>query len=169
MQAHGPGGTCGQNCSEWTAAEGRVHWDTHKRLLALLDRVGGRKPPVFIRISGEGHDLNVATAIGRIIRERGLDVGVGSTLAEPCADATEAACFALKRAGGPLEAKIDSSAVRCDVPCLLILAGGVRRSLPAAAKVIVGGMRIGNRPGLNISEERREGLRHASAINSDST
>jgi len=156
--AHGPEGTCGQKCSEWIAAEGHVYWDTHKRLLALLDRVGGRKPPVFVSNPGVGHDLKVSTAIGRIIRERGLDVSVGSTVVQQCAGATDAACFALKRGGGPLDATINRSSVHCNLSCVLILAGGVRRSLPATAKVIISGMRIMNRLGLNVSEEHREGL-----------
>ena len=43
--AHGPAGACGQGCSEWIAAEGTVQWDTHKRLLNILDRQAGRKLP----------------------------------------------------------------------------------------------------------------------------
>jgi hypothetical protein len=156
--ARGPAGTCGQNCSEWIAAEGKVYWDTHKRLLALLDRIAGRKPPIFLGVSGEGHNLNVATAMGRIIRDRGLDIGVGSTRVERCIGATEAACLALKRGSDPLESTIDMSAGQCDLACVLILAGGVHRSIPATAKVVITGSRIQNRLGLNVSEERREGL-----------
>jgi hypothetical protein len=150
-------GACGQTCSEWIAAEGTVQWDTYKRLIAILDRLSGRKLPVILRVWGEGN-LNVAMALGKIIRERGLDVSVGSTLIDKGICATEAACFELKRHGGPLEAKLDTSDARCDVACVLILAGGVHRSLPATAKVVLGGMRIRNRLGLNISDERREGL-----------
>ena len=46
--AHGPSGACGPNCSEWIAAEGTVQWDTYKRLLALLDRLGDRTPVVVL-------------------------------------------------------------------------------------------------------------------------
>jgi hypothetical protein len=156
--ARGPAGTCGQNCTEWIAAEGKVYWDTHKRLLALLDRLAGRKPPIFLGMSGEGHDLNVATAMGRIIRERGLDIGVGSTRAERCVGVTQAACLALKRGSDPLDSTIEVSAGPCDLACVLILVGGVHRSIPATAKVVIAGMRIRNRLGLNVYEERREGL-----------
>ena len=156
--ARGPVGACGHNCSEWIAAEGKIYWDTHKRLLATLDRVAGRKLPIFLRLSGEQHNLNVATAMGRIIRNHGLDVGVGSTLVERCAGATEATCFELKRGGEPLDSRLDDTAARCDVACVLILAGGVHRAIPAAAKVVVGGMQIHNRLGLNVPEEHRTGL-----------
>ena len=41
---------------------------------------------------------------------------------------------------------------------MLILAGGVHRSLPADTKVVVAGMFIRNRLAPNVSDERREGL-----------
>jgi hypothetical protein len=156
--ARGPVGACGPGCSEWIAAEGAVQWDTYKRLFALLDRLGGRKPPVVLKIWGEGN-LNVATALGKIIRERGLDVTAGSTFVPHCANRTETECFALKRSGGPLEARINSSSVMCDVVCVLILAGGIHRTLPADAKVVINPMHIRNRLAPNVSAERQEGLK----------
>jgi len=36
--AHGAAGACGPGCADWIAAEGTVQWDTHKRLIAILDR-----------------------------------------------------------------------------------------------------------------------------------
>jgi hypothetical protein len=155
--ANGAAGACGPNCSEWIAAEGAVQWDTFKRLLALLDRLGTRKLPVILNVRGEGN-LNVATALGKIIRARGLDVGAGTTRVAQCAGATEAACFALKRGGGSLDAALDASSVECDVVCVLILAGGVNRTLPADAKVVIGPTHIHNRLAPNVSEEHQEGL-----------
>ncbi len=78
--AHGAAGACGPDCSEWIAAEGTVQWDTYKRLLAILDRQAGRKPPVVIHVwGGAAANLNVATSLGRIMRDRGLDTMVGTT------------------------------------------------------------------------------------------
>lgn len=155
--ARGPVGACGQNCSEWIAAEGTVQWDTYKRLIAILDRSPGRKLPVILRVWGDGN-LNVATSMGKIIRERGLDVSVGATMVDKAACRTDEECFTLKRQGGPLNASISISGARCDVACVLILAGGVHRSLPATTRVVLGSMQIRNRLGLNVSDERREGL-----------
>ena len=76
--AHGPTGACGPNCSEWIAAEGTVQWDTYKRLIAILDRQGGRKLPLVINAWGFA-DLNVATSLGRILRDHGIDTMVGPT------------------------------------------------------------------------------------------
>jgi hypothetical protein len=155
--AHGPDGACGVNCAEWIAAEGVVEWDSFKRLFAFLARPGQHKMPVVVN-SWADSDLKVAMTLGRIIRDHGLDVTAGRTVAADCAHANEAACFALKRAGKPLEAKIDASSVECDFACVLIPAGGVQRTLPESAKVLVGPVRIQNRVAPNVSEEQQKGL-----------
>jgi hypothetical protein len=155
--AHGGDGACGPNCSEWIAAEGVVEWDTFKRLFAFMERLGARKAPVVLNVWGQG-DLHVATTLGKIIRDHGLDVGAGATVAAGCVNATEAACFALKRSGQSLDARIDKSFVLCDVVCVLILAGGVHRTLPADAGVVIGPTHILNRLAPNVSEERQQGL-----------
>jgi hypothetical protein len=155
--AHGASGACGQGCSEWIAAEGTVQWDTFKRLLAILDRQAGRKLPVVIHAWGESN-LNVATSLGRILRDRGVDTTAGTTEVEACNGKPEAECFALKRPGGPLEAKVSLADARCELACVLVLAGGVHRSLPPGTRMILGGMAIRNRLAPNVSEERREGL-----------
>jgi hypothetical protein len=154
--AHGAAGACGQGCSEWIAAEGTVQWDTHKRLIAILDRQNGRKLPVVINSWGESN-LNVSTSLGRILRGRGIDTMAGPTDVEACHGKPDAECFALKRPGGPLDAKISAPGTPCDIACVLILAGGVHRSLPAGTKVILSGMSIHNRLAPNVSRDEREG------------
>jgi hypothetical protein len=79
--AHGAAGACGPGCSDWIAAEGTVQWDTHKRLIAILDRQAGRKLPLVIHSVGESN-LNVAVSLGRILRDRGIDTMVGTTEVE---------------------------------------------------------------------------------------
>ncbi|HEY2532582.1 MAG TPA: hypothetical protein VGJ20_32390 [Xanthobacteraceae bacterium] len=157
-QARGQDGACGPNCAAWTAAEGVVEWDTYKRLFAFLERFGERKVPLVLNVWGQG-DLGVATSLGKIIRERGLDVSVGTTVVAGCVKATEAECFALKRGGEPLDAKIDTSSVECDIVCVLILAGGVRRALPPSTLVLIGPTRIFDRLAPTVSAERQQGLR----------
>ena len=155
--AHGREGSCGPNCSEWIAAEGVVEWDTFKRLFAFLQHLGDRKAPVVLDVWGAG-DLNVAVTLGKIIRDHQLDVTAGTTVVAECAKVTEAACFALKRSGKPLDAVIDTSFVPCDVVCVLVLAGGAHRALPAGAKVVIGPTHIRNRLAPNVSEEHQQGL-----------
>lgn len=155
--AHGAAGACGQGCSEWIAAEGTVQWDTHKRLIAILDRQAPRKLPVVIHSRGESN-LNVAVSLGRILRDRGIDTTEGSTEVEVCDGKSEADCFALKRPGGPLDARMNLSEPRCDIACVLMLAGGVHRSLPPGTRMILTGMAIRNRLAPNVSDEQRESL-----------
>jgi hypothetical protein len=154
--ARGAPGACGPGCSEWIAGEGTVQWDTHKRLIAILDRQAGRKLPVVIHSWGESN-LNVATSLGRILRGRGVDTTAGTTEAEACNGKPEAECFALKRPGGPLDAKMKAPDVPCDIACVLMLAGGVHRFLPAGTRMVLSGMSIHNRLELNVSEETRIG------------
>ena len=155
--AHGAPGACGQGCSDWIAAEGTVQWDTHKRLIAILDRNAGRKLPVVIHAWGESN-LNTAVSLGRIMRDRGVDTTAGTTEVDACNGKPEADCFALKRPGGPLDAKLNITDQRCDIACVLMLAGGAHRTLPQGTRVILGGMAIHNRLAPNVSDERREGL-----------
>jgi hypothetical protein len=154
--ARGAIGACGPGCSEWIAAEGTVQFDTHKRLINILDRQAGRKLPVVIHSWGESN-LNVATSLGRILRDRGIDTTAGPTEVEACNGKPEAECFALKRPGGPLDAKMKGPETPCDLACVLILAGGVHRILPAGTKVILSGMFIHNRLAPNVSRDERAG------------
>jgi hypothetical protein len=155
--AHGPQGACGQGCSDWIAAEGTVEWDTHKRLISILDRNAGHKFPVVIHARGESN-LNVAVSLGRILRDRGIDTMAGATEVGDCNGKPESECFALKRQGGPLDARLNLTDQRCDLGCVLMLAGGVHRNLAPGTRVILSGMSIHNRLAPNVSDERREGL-----------
>lgn len=155
--AHGQQGACGPGCSDWIAAEGTVQWDTHKRLIAILDRQGARRLPIVINTRADSN-LNVAASLGRILRDRGFDTTEGATVVGACAGKPDADCFALKRPGGPLDATLNLSDTRCDLACVLILAGGVHRSLPSGTRMVLSGMAIRNRLAPNVSEERREEL-----------
>ncbi|WP_338689465.1 hypothetical protein V5279_26470 [Bradyrhizobium sp. 26S5] len=156
--AHGAPDACGPGCSDWIAAEGVVQWDTYKRLLAILDRQAGHKLPVVINIK-QGSDLTVAASLGRILRGRGIDATVAATEVEACNGKSDADCFALKRPGGPLDGKEKLSDVPCELACVLVLAGGVHRSLPPGNRVILTArMAITNRLAPNVSDEHRESL-----------
>ncbi len=155
--AHGAADACGRGCADWIAAEGKIQFDTIKRLIAILDRQSGRKLPVIIDAHVESN-LNVAVSLGRILRDRGLDASVGRTVVAACRDKSQADCLALKRAGGALEASIDTSQFECNIGCVLMLAGGVRRTLPQDVSVVLVGAEIRNRLAPNVSAEHRTGL-----------
>ena len=156
--AHGAPDACGPGCSDWIAAEGAVQWDTYKRLLAILDRQSGRKLPVAINIKGPS-DVTVAASLGRILRDRGIDATVAATEVEACSGKSDADCFALKRPGGPLDAKQKLSSAPCDLACVLMLAGGVHRGLPPGNRVILtSAMAIYNRLAPKVSAEQTGSL-----------
>jgi hypothetical protein len=111
--AQGAPGACGENCSNWLAAEGTVHWDGHTRFTAGLDRFADRKRPIFLNVRGQS-DLNVAMSVGRLLRKRGYDVAVGQTIADQCRGLNESDCVALKRSGVSLPASL-SSIGTCDL------------------------------------------------------
>lgn len=154
--AHGAEGSCGPGCSDWIAAEGTVQWDTYKRLINILDRQQGRKLPLVI--NARGGNLKVSSGLGRILHDRGIDAMGGVTDVAACAGKSAEDCFALKRPGGPLDAALITKNTTCDITCVLILAGGIHRTLPAGTRVIVGGMEIRNRLAPNVAEERRQAL-----------
>ena len=155
--AHGPSGSCGPGCSDWIAAEGSIQWDTFKRLIAFLEHHPNRKLPVVINIA-PASNLFVATTLGRIFRERGLDTTVGSIEIPECARKTHEECLALKRAERPVRATVNVEGVRCDLACVLMLAGGVGRYMPPQAKVFVGWRMMKGSMCRSLSEERREAL-----------
>jgi hypothetical protein len=154
--AQGESGACGENCSDWLVAEGRVYWDGYKRIIAGLDRFANRKRAVFLNVRGQS-DLGVATSIGRILRQRGIEVGVGQTIPDQCWGLSESDCVALKRSGASLHASL-SSIKTCDLACVLILAGGVRRTLPEDTTVVIHSSQVFSRLGLNVSDEHRQGI-----------
>jgi hypothetical protein len=156
--AHGGEEVCGANCTDWIAAEGTIEWDTFKRLFAFLDRFGQRKRPVVLNIANGG-SLKTAMSLGKIIRDRGLDVSVGPTVVAKCVNAAEADCFLLKRSGQVLDARIDTSAVECDLACVVVLAGGMHRTLPADARVVIGAVEIRNPQVPHVSSDVKQGLR----------
>jgi hypothetical protein len=155
--AHGAEGSCGPGCSDWIAAEGTVQFDTWKRLINILDRQGGRKLPLVIHAWGQSN-LNVAVSLGRILHDRGIDTSEGATEVTACRDKSDADCFLLKRPGAPLDAALNTKEARCDNACVLILAGGIHRSLPAGTHVVLTGMAIHDRLVPNIAENRRTAL-----------
>jgi len=158
--ARGPVGTCGNGCSEWIAAEGAVQWDTNKRLIALLDRIGDRKLPVVINVHVKDVSaLEPAAAIGRLIRARGLDASAAVTVVKDCVSAGAAECLAAKRAGKSVDATLDTSSVLCSNACVLMLAGGVNRTMPSAAQVILSGIEVRNRLGPKVPDAHVQGVR----------
>jgi hypothetical protein len=123
---------CGPGCSEWIAAEGDFDPFSIGRLLALLGRLNGRKPPIFF--DSPGGSMAHALALGRLIRERGLTTGVSRTVAQECATANRDTCKVLKTSGLTLNGELHSLAP-CVSACVFALISGKERLVPPGAQV----------------------------------
>ena len=108
---------CAADCPEFIAAQGVVQTDSHRRFKTLLAGLQGRKLPVVI--NSPGGDVDAAMQMGRSIREAGLDVAVGRTVAVE---------------GRPGRTVVIDGTI-CSSACTLILAGGLRRYAPPQARL----------------------------------
>jgi hypothetical protein len=134
--AKGAPGACGPRCSEWIAAEGTIDPAAEPRLWELLRKLGNdRKPPVYFH--SPGGSVTAGLQLGRLMRARGLTVGVGWTLPSTCdrQDPGAPACDALKHAGRELAAELDVSAGVCASSCSYAILGGALRYVGVGARV----------------------------------
>jgi Tfp pilus assembly protein PilF len=124
VRAAQPG--CDASCPEWIYADGTINENTPARFRKALATIGRKKLPVFVNSSGglseAGYEL------GRLIRDRGLDVVVARTEILPCKD-EDAGCKD-KLLGIPIAAN-----ARCASACVFLLAGGARRFVGESAVV----------------------------------
>lgn len=120
---------CNPDCPEWISAEGAITPQTPQRLSQLLAMLGNRRLPVVI--SSRGGDLFSALIVGRLIRERTLDVAVARTNITGC-EPVGGACLA---DNGAYVGLISDSGVECDSACALMLAGGVKRLVDPKARL----------------------------------
>ncbi len=67
---------CEPTCAEWISAEGRIVGDSAAKLKTAIEKIGKRKLPIVIY--SPGGDVTAAIAMGRLIRQRGLDIAVGA-------------------------------------------------------------------------------------------
>jgi hypothetical protein len=139
--AKGEPHACGPGCSEWIAAEGVIDGGAAPRLRALLERLGPRKLPIFFH--SPGGSVDDAFEIGKLLRARNMKAGVGRTIPQGCdATGSDAACNALKRAGPPLVADLDTTRTHCMSACVYAFVGAAVREVPAAAQLGVHSSRI---------------------------
>ncbi|TIP69712.1 MAG: hypothetical protein E5X53_31090 [Mesorhizobium sp.] len=156
---------CDPNCPEWISAEGTISAQTPERLRQLLDTIGDRRLPVVI--NSPGGDVLGALAVGRLIRERKLNVAVARTDFIGC-EPDKADCTA--QDGVYVGLTIDASG-ECGAACPIMLAGGVRRLVGPRAQLTVHSMGLEQRvktylkdmavgPGLLVAMQSVPASRH---------
>jgi hypothetical protein len=133
--AHGDANACGQGCSEWIAAEGKIDVGATDRFRQLLRKLGDRRPPIYFH--SPGGKVNDALELGRLFRDKKFEVSVGHTVPLGCGSDKQSAnsCEARKRGGQALEAEISPTTYECNSSCVYALAGGAVRLVPPWAKL----------------------------------
>lgn len=109
---------CGSDCREWLAAQGAITKDTLDELRRALAELNGRKLPLLVYSTGG--TVEVAIAMGELIRQHGLDIAVARTV------------FSQR---DPARGTIDERSPLCSSACTLLLAGGVRRIIPPQSRI----------------------------------
>lgn len=139
--AKGARNACGEGCSEWIAIEGDFDANAAARVQAFLNRHGARKLPIFIQ--SPGGNTTAARAIGRLLRQRGLTVGVAATVPNGCTSINDRseACRALKQSAQPVAATWWPNAT-CNSACVYALIGGKARLVPPSARLGVHAVRL---------------------------
>ncbi|MCC0036726.1 MAG: hypothetical protein H6887_15850 [Hoeflea sp.] len=122
---------CEPDCPEWIAADGDIRESTETAFKAILEQVGSRDLPLLI--NSFGGRVDVAMAMGRLIRERNMTVEVARTdyrLCEPW-DNTCKPDFK----DGAYSGYANLTFGVCNSACPILLAGGVRRIAGPFARV----------------------------------
>lgn len=109
---------CEPNCREWLAAQGAITKDTQEELRRAIAGLRGRRLPVLIYSTGG--TVEVAIAMGELIRQQGLDIAVARTVLTQ---------------RDPALGNIDERSPLCSSACTFVLAGGVRRIIPPQSRI----------------------------------
>jgi hypothetical protein len=130
LRTQGPAETCGANCKLFVAASGAITADTPHNFLVFAqnhDLAGAT-----IVIDSDGGSVLGAIALGREIRNLKLATTVGH-IVDLAIEGQEEPRAALSPNGD------------CESMCAFVLLGGVRRSVPADARVMVHQIWLGDR------------------------
>src|SRR5262249_22093057 len=92
---------CGAGGNEWIVADGFFDKGVDRRFFNFLDALHGRKLPIFF--NSNGGFVNEALTIGRMLRERRMTAGVGTTIPESCGNVIDESCRHQLQTVGPLK------------------------------------------------------------------
>lgn len=123
---------CEPDCPQWIAVSGALTAGSPAVFKKALKQAGKARLPVII--NSPGGDVDAALAIGRMIRERKLDVAVGWTLYSGCAP-KDKACKLPKADKGVYRGLIFAFNGYCLSACPFILAAGQKRLAGGGALV----------------------------------
>ncbi|MGE0238712.1 MAG: hypothetical protein AB7F09_28780 [Parvibaculaceae bacterium] len=123
---------CEPLCPQWISAEGQITAKTPAVFRKALAKAKSMRLPIVI--SSTGGDVDAALAIGKMIRQRGLDVVVGWTYFADCAP-YQKDCKLPKAQKGTYRGIALSHQGYCLSACSFVLASGEKRFLGEGAFV----------------------------------
>jgi hypothetical protein len=115
---------CEPLCPEWISAEGAITQSTPASLKKFLKKLGDKRLPVIV--TSPGGRVEAALELGRILRARKLDIGVGLTRFVECAP-EQKGCKLDPARKGIYQGALYSAGAYCASACSMMFAGGVRR------------------------------------------
>jgi hypothetical protein len=119
-------GSCEPNCPEWISAEGEITAATPAQFRKVFKQMGKKKLPILLQ--SPGGSIEAALEVGKMIRDRKLDVAIGFTRYTSCTP-IDKACKLPKDHKGIYRGSVDDNRAFCNSACPLILAGGVNRTV----------------------------------------
>ncbi len=115
---------CEPLCPEWISAQGTIIPNSVKKFDQALKKLGKLKLPVVLQ--SPGGDIAAAIAIGKMIRNHQLDVGIGVTIFSGCAP-SDKSCRLPPNQKNIYRGIARDETAYCYSACPLILAGGLTR------------------------------------------
>jgi hypothetical protein len=130
LRRQGPAEACGTKCALWIAASGAITADTPRDFESFAQ--GQDLSGATVVLNSDGGSVHGAIALGRDIRRLKLDTTVGRIID-------------LTGAGQNNPRASFSPQADCESMCAFVLLGGMQRTVPAEARVMVHQIWLGDR------------------------
>ena len=139
LRLEGPATACGDNCRILIGAEGAITADSPRDFIKFMQgnaSRGDRLRDATVVLDSDGGSVLGAIALGREIRKARLSTAVGRLV-----DVTAAADVV----PGDIKFAKVSPIADCESMCAFVVLGGVKRTVPAEARVMVHQIWLGDR------------------------
>ena len=139
LRVEGPAASCGETCRTLIGATGAITAESPRDFLKFMQvntARGQRLDDATVVFDSDGGSVLGAIALGREIRKAGLSTAVGRVV-----DLAETRA---KVPGDRPRAKI-SPIADCESMCAFVVLGGIKRTVPAEARVMVHQIWLGDR------------------------
>ncbi|MBI1202682.1 MAG: hypothetical protein GC182_09245 [Rhodopseudomonas sp.] len=152
LRQQGPAETCGAHCALWIAASGAITADSGRDFKQFLQIPAVQKAlarnaaeqAATVVLESDGGSVLGAIALGREIRKAGLPTTVGHVI-DLEDDGGVAAAPAAKTTDDRIARATLSPRADCESMCAFVVLGGVHRSVPRQARVMVHQIWLGDR------------------------